>query len=89
MVSRCGEPKFLRLDLTPTWWSDRERKTALAGVAITLIMAHELHGMHREIRLHLDGIEMEVLNVTMRGTEPCDVRELGAVRIRTPRNYLS
>ncbi len=77
-VSRIGNPEFLRLDLTPTWYGRNDIKRELAPKAVALIMQSELRPLHREMRFHLHGIELEVANCIERDGVACDVRALGA-----------
>ncbi len=77
-VSRLGTPDFVRIDLTPTWYGRNDIKRELAPRAVALIMQSELRPLHRDIRFHLEGIELEVANCIERNGAPCDVRALGA-----------
>lgn len=78
MVSKIGVPKVLKLDLTPSWYGVKDKRDNLLPIAVAVVLQHELAGQRREIRLHLEGIEIEVLNVVQRGDEVVDTRALGA-----------
>jgi hypothetical protein len=74
MMQTVGQPQFVRIDLTPTWWGSTLTKARLAPVAVGMFFAHELRGMHREIRLHfLEGMSVEVANVVIKNGQPFDV----------------
>jgi hypothetical protein len=72
MTYEFGEPRIIRLDITPTWYGERAAREQLLPLAVGRIMQSELAGARREIRLHMDGIELEVLNLSRRGQEPFD-----------------
>lgn len=78
MVSKAGEPRILKLDVTPSWYGQRDARNNLLPIAVAVILQHELAGKRREIRIHLEGIEIEVVNVIQEGDKAIDVRALGA-----------
>lgn len=70
---RIKDPKIVRLDITPSWYWHREARSQLLPLAMLVFLQHDLRPCHRELRMHLNGVELEVLNVADK-----DVVELGS-----------